>query len=227
MRIRAILVSALVVGALVLGLAPTTRAAAKVEGFLTIPQVPAWLGLSGQVAPEETAMGSDTVTALAFADACRQDREAHAAGDKDGATHVADFLTSDQNGLDAYIFDLGGESPLQGEFFAEGPGATEVVPDAGGTGIFVNTYDLDLDFFTGADVDAATFDQTSDGLGCPNANLVGFGERCYSHSPNSHEKTNCIKGYKDAKKVVHGARYVMVSGSLNLIGPMPIFLTTP
>ena len=223
MRTRAVLVSSLLAAGLVLGaLATPSPAAQKLEGHLSIPWAPAWLGL----AYSETKAGSDTVSALAFADACQADREAHAAGKPDDATHVAAFLESDENGLDAYVFDLGKESPLKGEFFAEGPGATELVPDAAGFGA-VNTYDLDLDFFTAPDVDADSWDQTSDGIGCPNANLVGYGEKCYSHSPNSHEKTSCITGYKDAKKVVHGARYVMVSGSLNLIGPMPLFLTTP
>lgn len=216
MRTRALLVSAVVISALVLGLAPTSKAGPKLEGHLSIPWAPAWLGL----AASETKAGSDTITALAFADACQADREAFAAGTPDEATNVKAFLESDENGLDAYVFDLGKESPLTGEFFAEGPGATNVAPD-------VNTYDLDLDFFTGADVDAKSWDQTSDGLGCPNANLAGYGEKCYSHSPNAHEKTNCIRGYKDLKKVVHGARYVMISGSLNLVGPMPVYLTHP
>ena len=224
MRTRAILVSSLLLAGLVLGvLATPSPAAQKLEGHLTIPQAPAWLGLGGS----ETKAGSDTISALAFADACQADREAHAAGAPDDATHVATFLESDLNGLDAYVFDLGKESPLKGEFFAEGPGATEVVPDVAGTGLFVNTYDLDLDFFATPDVDAKSWDQASDGIGCPNANLAAYGEKCYSHSPNSHEKTNCIRGYKDAKKVVHGARYVMISGSLNLIGPMPLTLTIP
>ena len=216
MRTRALLISAVVIAALVLGLAPTSKAA-KVEGHLSIPWAPAWLG----AAYAETKAGSDTITALAFADACQADREAYAAGTPDAATHVKDFLASDQNGLDAYVFDLGKESPLKGEFFAEGPGATELVPGV------VYTYDLDLDFFAGADVDAASWDQASDGIGCPNANLAAYGEKCYSHSSNAHEKTNCIRGYKDSKKVVHGARYVMISGSLNLVGPMPVYLTHP
>lgn len=222
MRIRALVVSAVVVTALVVGLAPTSKASAKVEGHLSIPWAPAWLG----AAHGDTKAGSDTITALAFADACRADREAHAAGTPDGATHVKDFLASDTNGLDAYVFDLGKESPLTGAFLAEGPGATELVPDLAGAGA-INTYDLDLDFFTTPDVDAASWDPTSDGIGCPNANITSSGEKCYAHTPNAHEKTNCIRGYKDSKKVVHGARYVMISGSFNVVGPMPVFLTHP
>ena len=225
MRTRAILVSSLLVAGLVLGaLATPSPAAQKLEGHLTTPQVPAWLGMGGG----ETKAGSDTISALAFADACQADRDAYAAGAPDDATHIATFLESPLNGLDAYVFDLGKESPLQGEFFAEGPGPVELVPDAAGTGLFVNTYDLDLDFFTSPDVDADSWNQASDGIGCPNANLTdGSSDKCYSHSPHSHEKTSCIKGHKDSKKVVHGARYIMVSGSLNLIGPMPLFLTHP
>lgn len=223
MRTRALLISSLLIAALVLGLAPSSKAATKVEGHLSLPSAVAWFGL----AYSDTKAGSDTTTALAFADACQQDREAYAAGTPDAATHVEDFLASGENGLDAYVFDLGKESPLTGEFFAEGPGATEIVPDVTGLGFFVNTYDLDLDFFTAPDVDAASWDQAGDGIGCPNANLVGSDHKCYSHKPDSHEKTNCITGYKDAKKAVHGARYVMVSGSLNLVGPMPVFLTHP
>lgn len=223
MRIRAVLITGLLVTGLLVGLAPSTPAAAKKEGHLSLPWAPAWLGL----AAGETKAGSDTVTALAFANACQLDREAYAAGDAAGATHIAEFLASDQNGLDAYVFDLGTESPLEGQFVAEGPGTTELVPDLAGAGA-VATYDLDLDFFTTPDVDAASWDQVSDGLGCPNANLTaGSSDKCYSHSPNAHEKTNCIKGYKDAKKTVHGARYVMISGSLNLVGPMPVFLSHP
>lgn len=218
MRIRTALVSLFLAVGLFAGLAPASQASTKVEGAVSVPAAVPWLGAAYQ----ETKIGSDSLTAAAFADACQADREAHAAGDAEGATHVASFLESGQNGLDAYVFDLGKE--VTGKFRAEGPGAIEIVPDLAGVGA-VNTYDLDLDFFTSPDVDAASWDQVSDGLGCPNANLVPFGHKCYSHSSNAHEETGCITGYKDAKKVVHGARYVMITASLNLVGPMPVYLT--
>ena len=218
MRARTVFLSLLLAGGLFAGLAPASQAAAKVEGSVSIPAVAPWLGAGYQ----ETKIGSDSVTAAAFADACQQDREAHAAGNAKGATHVAAFLKSDQNGLDAFVFDLGKE--VQGKFKAEGPGATELVPDAAGIGA-INTYDLDLDFFTAPNVDAASWDQASDGLGCPNANLISSSHKCYSHSAKAHEETGCISGYKDAKKVLHGARFVMITASLNLVGPMPVYLT--
>lgn len=218
MRLRAALTALLLAVGLFAGLAPTSQAAAKVEGSVSVPAVVPWLGAAYQ----ETKIGSDSLTAAAFADACQADREAHAAGDAEGATHVAAFLAGSENGLDAYVFDLGKE--VTGKFRAEGPGAIELVPDAAGAGA-INTYDLDLDFFTGADVNAASWDQVSDGLGCPNANLVSTDHKCYSHSSKPHEETGCIAGFKDAKKVVHGARYVMITASLNLVGPMPVYLT--
>lgn len=222
MRTRSIFVSALLTAALVIGgLAVPSQAGKKLEGSLSTPQVPAWLGLFAS----RTGMGSDTVTAAAFADACQQDREAYAAGDEEGATHIAAFLESDENGLDAYVFDLGKE--VNGAFFAEGPGTTEYVPDVTGMNLGVRNYDLDIDFFTGAEVDAADYDPLEGGLGCPNANRVTSSHKCYAHKPDSHEKAGCVAGYTDAKKVKHFARYVMVSGSLNLNGPMPVFLTTP
>lgn len=215
MRIRALLLTGLLALGLVAGaIVAPAQGAQKLKGFLTLPQAPAWVGLLAG----DTGAGSDTVTALAFADACDQDREAIAAGDAAGATHVAEFLTSDQNGLDAYVFDMKAET--EGAFAAEGPGATDL---AGVTG----DYDLDLDFFTGPEVDAADYDKLDSGIGCPNANRVDSGHKCYGHKPDAHEKVGCIKGYTDAKKVKHGARYVMISGSLNLKGPMDLTLTAP
>lgn len=221
MRTRAVLVSALLVAGLVIGvLAVPSQAGEKLEGSLSTPQVPAWLGLFAG----DTGMGSDTLTAAAFADACQQDRDAHAAGDAEGATHIAEFLESGRNGLDAYVFDMG-EPIMDGAFAAEGPGTMELAPDVGLGPI--NDYDLDIDFFTEAEVDAADYDPLEGGFGCPNANRVSYGHKCYAHKPDSHEKTGCITGYKDADGVKHGARYVMVSGSMNVKGPMPVYLTHP
>ena len=217
MRARSIFVSLLLAGGLFAGLAPASQAAAKVEGSVKTPAAAPWLGAGYQ----KTKIGSDSLTAAAFADACQKDRKAHAAGNAKGATHVAAFLKSGQNGLDAFVFDLGKE--VEGKFKAEGPGAKELVPNVGIGAI--NTYDLDLDFFTAPNVDAASWNQASDGLGCPNANLVDTKHKCYSHSAKAHEETGCISGYKDAKKVKHGARFVMITAGLNLIGPMPVYLT--
>lgn len=216
MRIRALVVSGIVAVALIASaIASPAQAERKLKGSLTSPQVPAWLGAGGG----RHGMGSDTVTAAAFANACRQDREAHAAGNPKAATHIAAFLASKQNGVDAYVFDLGKET--QGAFAAEGPGAI----DLGGV---TGHYDLDLDFFTGAEVDAKGYDPTGPGgFGCPNANRVGSSHKCYGHKGDAHEKVGCVAGYKDSKKVMHFARYAMISGSLNLNGPMPLTLTAP
>lgn len=221
MRFRSLLVTGIIAAALVgSAVAGPAQAARKLQGSLRLPQAPAWLGLLAS----DTGMGSDTVTATAFANACRKDREAHAAGKAKDATNIAKFLKSGDNGLDAYVFDLGAET--MGAFAAEGPGTKELVP---ATPVLspIAEYDLDLDFFTGAEVDAAKYDQLAGGLGCPNANLVGSKHKCYAHKPDAHEKTGCVAGYKDAKKVLHGARYVMISGSMNIKGPMPVFLTAP
>ena len=224
MRIRLILVTGLVGAALLAGalVGPAQAAPRKLEGFLTAPQPGiAWTGtFSGR-----TGTGGETVTAYAFAEACAQDRDAYAAGDPAGATHIAEFLAGPMNGFDGYVWDLG--TPVEGAFAVEAPTATELVPDAAGTGFYVNDLDLDLDFFTGADVNAAAYDPLDGGIGCPNANRVsGSDDKCYSHTQASNEKSNCQKGYK-VGKVRHLPRYVMVSGSFNLKGPIDITLTAP
>lgn len=222
MRFRALLVTGVVGVALLAGalVGPAQAAPRKLEGFITSPQAPAWTGLFAG----ETGTGGETVTAYAFAVACQQDRDAHAAGNPAGATHIAEFLASPQNGFDGYVWDLG--APVEGAFAVEGPGATEVVPDVG-QGLYVNDYDLDLDFFTGAEVNAADYDHTDGGIGCPNANRVpGSDHKCYSHTQNAHEKSSCQVGYK-VGKTKHLPRYVMVSGSFNLKGPMDLVLTAP
>lgn len=222
MRIRTLLVTGVVGLGLLAGalVGPAQAAPRKLEGFITTPQAPAWVGLTAG----ETGLGSDTLTAAAFGAACQQDREAYAAGDAAGATHVAEFLTSDENGLDAYVFDLG--KPTEGAFAAEGPGATELVPDATGNNLAIRDYDLDIDFFTTPDVNAADYDHLDGGLGCPNANRVTSDHKCYAHKPDAHEKTGCVNGYK-VGKVKHLPRYAMISGSFNVKGPMTVILTAP
>ena len=222
MRTRALVLAGIAGIALVASvLAGPAQAQRKLEGHITSPQAPAWTGLFAG----ETGTGGETVTAYAFALACQQDRDAHAAGDPDSATHIADFLASPLNGFDGYVWDLG--TPVEGAFAVEGPGATEIVPDAAGQGLWVNDYDLDLDFFTDASVNAAEYDHLEGGIGCPNANRVsGSDDKCYSHTQAAHEKSACQKGYK-VGKVRHLPRYVMVSGSFNAKGPMDLVLTAP
>ena len=222
MRIRTLLVTGLVaVGLLAGALISPAQASRKLEGFITAPQPGiAW---TGQVSGE-TGTGGETVTAYAFAEACAQDRDAHAAGNPDGATHIAEFLAGPLNGFDGYVFDLG--TPVEGAFAIEAPAAMELVPDAAGTGVWVADIDLDLDFFTGAEVNAAEYDPLDGGIGCPNANKVAYGHKCYSHTQASNEKSSCQTGYK-VGKVRHLPQYVMVSGSFNLKGPIDFTLTAP
>ena len=221
MRIRLLLVTGIAGVALVASaLAGPAQASRELKGSITSPQAPAWTGLFAG----ETGTGGETLTAYAFALACQQDRDAHAAGDPASATHIAEFLASPENGLDGYVWDLG--APVEGFFEVKGPGATVLVPDAAGTGVYANDYDLDLDFFAGAEVNAAEYDHTDGGVGCPNANRVDSSHKCYSHTQNANEKSNCQAGYK-VGKVKHLPRYVMVSGSFNLKGPMDLILTAP
>ena len=221
MRTRALLVSGVVALALIgSAVAGPANAERKLEGFITGPQAPAWTGIFAG----ETGTGGETVTAYAFALACQQDRDAYAAGDPAGATHIAEFLAGPLNGWDGYVWDLG--TPVEGAFAVEGPPSAVLVPDAAGTGFFVNDLDMDLDFFTGAEVNAADYDHLDGGIGCPNANRVDSSHKCYAHSQNAHEKTGCIAGYKVGKER-HLARYVMVSASFNAKGPFDIVLTAP
>lgn len=180
--------------------------AATYEGSLTSVGGD-WVGLGSTIELVPHASVSET----AFVAACL--------ADSFGAPDlVGQFLTSPLNGLDAQIFDLGEEK--MGAFAVKGPGADILATAPDPSGIFgaipIPEYDLDLDFF--ADVST----------GCADANYnEEFTAECHSAGPDSDEATPCIVGYEGSDFKLHGARYVAVVASLNLVGEIPFTLTTP
>lgn len=166
-----------------------------------------WVGLGTTVG----LVPHTSVSETAFVAACL--------ADSFGAPNlVGQFLTSPLNGIDAQIFDLGEEK--FGAFSVKGPGADILVTVPDPSGVLGNTpipeYDLDLDFFTSVDT------------GCADANYnAEFEDECHSAGPDPDEATPCIVGYESTDFQKHGARYVAVVASLNLVGPLPFTLTTP
>ncbi len=216
MKIRSFLLVVTLIG-LAFGFNQPAQAATTHKGHVTIPWAPGWLGAAAAVGIGST----DTVTGRAFFAACYADRALVAAGQK--PSFVDAMIASPFNGVDGMVFDMKKEK--MGAFAVKGPGATVVIPETPALSP-VTSYDLDIDFFTDPTVDptAATTN------GCQDANEKALGNsahKCYAHKPNPDEKTGCISGYKDAKGKVHGARYVLVSAGLNLVGPFDFTLTAP
>lgn len=195
-----------------------SRAATTHKGVLAAPAFYWYYGDLGTGAGDH--LGSPSVSSWLFNLACRADRAAHANGQSAQATNVARFVTSPFNGLDAWVVDL--KTPKMGAFSAVGPGSKQFGPAVGSTQH--TEYDLDLDFYTDTSVDASSTRTT-----CAVANdTPSSSHRCYAHKPTPDERPGCITGYKDSKGKAHGARYVVVNGSLNLRGAsVPVTLTTP
>lgn len=189
--------------------------AATYDGKITTPQAPSWIG-TGSAA----GVGSDTLTGRAWWQACMNDRILVAAGQK--PTFVAAMIASPLNGLDGFVIDLKKET--MGAFAVKGPGAKSLTPELPVIGA-VPEYDMDMDFYTDPTVDATAAQRS----GCMNANekATSSSHKCYAHKPVPDEKTGCISGYKDSKGKLRGARYVLVTASLNLKGPFSFKLTAP
>ena len=217
MKLRLLFLSLAVLG-LVFGLTTPAQAAKTHKGKVAIPQAPAWVGLLGHYAN----VGPDTITGRAFAQACLADRVLVAAGQK--PQFINGFMTSPLNGIDAFVVDLGKET--MGAFAVKGPGAKGMTPELPLIGV-VPEYDLDMDFYVDPTVDptAARQEQCIDAN--EKATAAGQSHKCNGHKPTSDEKVPCITGYKDSKGKLRGARYVLVSATLNLKGPMDITLTSP
>lgn len=211
MKLRSLLLVAALIG-LVLGLNNPAQAATKYDGHVTASVPASWLGVVSGIA----GAGPDTISGELFARACQSDRA------RGGTAAIDAFLGSPFNGIDAWVVDLKKEK--MGAFSVKGPGAAPIGPEV--DGIQLTSYDMDLDFWVDPAVDASK----AAPAGCLDANEKATGNtshKCYSHKETPDEKTACISGYKDAKGKTHGARYAMVSSTLNLKGPFNFTLTTP